>query len=48
VAEIVFDQVAKVYPGGNTAVENLSLHVADGEFMVLVDPRGVARRRLCA
>ncbi len=42
-AEIVFDQVAKVYPGGNTAVENLSLHVADGEFMVLVGPSGCGK-----
>jgi len=43
VAEIVFDQVAKVYPGGNTAVQNLSLHVADGEFMVLVGPSGCGK-----
>ncbi len=42
-AEIVFDRVAKVYPGGNTAVENLSLHVADGEFMVLVGPSGCGK-----
>ena len=42
-AEIVFDQVAKVYPGGNTAVENLSLRVADGEFMVLVGPSGCGK-----
>ena len=42
-AEIVFDQVAKVYPGGNTAVENLSLQVADGEFMVLVGPSGCGK-----
>jgi multiple sugar transport system ATP-binding protein len=43
VAEIVFDNVAKVYPGGNTAVENLSLRVADGEFMVLVGPSGCGK-----
>ena len=43
VAEIVFDRVAKVYPGGTTAVENLSLHVADGEFMVLVGPSGCGK-----
>ncbi len=42
-AEIVFDNVAKVYPGGNTAVENLSLRVADGEFMVLVGPSGCGK-----
>jgi multiple sugar transport system ATP-binding protein len=43
VAEIVFDQVVKVFPGGNTAVQNLSLHVADGEFMVLVGPSGCGK-----
>ena len=42
-AEIVFDQVVKVYPGGNTAVSNLSLSVADGEFMVLVGPSGCGK-----
>ncbi|MBU6516142.1 MAG: sn-glycerol-3-phosphate ABC transporter ATP-binding protein UgpC [Acidobacteriota bacterium] len=42
-AEIIFDRVAKVYPGGNTAVQDLSLHVADGEFMVLVGPSGCGK-----
>ncbi len=42
-AEIVFDRVAKVYPGGNSAVQDLSLHVADGEFMVLVGPSGCGK-----
>ena len=42
-AEIVFDHVAKVYPGGNTAVSDLSLHVAEGEFMVLVGPSGCGK-----
>lgn len=42
-AEIVFDRVAKVYPGGNTAVQDLSLRVTDGEFMVLVGPSGCGK-----
>ena len=42
-AEIVFDRVAKVYPGANSAVQDLSLHVAEGEFMVLVGPSGCGK-----
>ena len=34
---------AKVYPGGVTAVDGLSLDVADGEFMVLVGPSGCGK-----
>jgi len=43
VAEIVFDRVAKIFPGGTRAVEDLSLTVADGEFMVLVGPSGCGK-----
>ena len=42
-AEIVFDRVVKVYPGGTKAVEELSLTVAEGEFMVLVGPSGCGK-----
>ena len=42
-ADIVFDRVVKTYPGGNTAVQELSLQVADGEFMVLVGPSGCGK-----
>lgn len=42
-AEINFDRVVKVYPGGNTAVQDFSLQVADGEFMVLVGPSGCGK-----
>jgi multiple sugar transport system ATP-binding protein len=43
VAEIVFDRVVKVYPGGVAAVYDLSLTVAEGEFMVLVGPSGCGK-----
>src|SRR5437899_3144590 len=39
-AEIVLDRVSKVYSGGVQGVDNLSLDIADGEFMVLVGPSG--------
>ena len=42
-AEIVFDRVHKVYPGGTTAVTDLSFSVAEGEFMVLVGPSGCGK-----
>jgi multiple sugar transport system ATP-binding protein len=43
VAEIVFDRVVKTFPGGVTAVDDLSLTVAEGEFMVLVGPSGCGK-----
>jgi len=43
VAEVVFDRVSKVYPDGTTAVSELELDVADGEFMVLVGPSGCGK-----
>src|SRR5215813_8311649 len=39
-AEIVLDEVDKVYPGGIKGIDNLSLDITDGEFMVLVGPSG--------
>ena len=42
-AQIVLDQVDKVYPGGVKAVDGLSLDIADGEFMVLVGPSGCGK-----
>ena len=42
-AEIVLDQVNKVYPGGVKGVDNLSLEIEDGEFMVLVGPSGCGK-----
>ncbi|MHB1906248.1 MAG: ABC transporter ATP-binding protein [Acidimicrobiales bacterium] len=42
-AEITFSGVTKVFAGNVTAVDNLDLHVADGEFMVLVGPSGCGK-----
>ncbi|MGC1419695.1 MAG: sn-glycerol-3-phosphate ABC transporter ATP-binding protein UgpC [Acidimicrobiales bacterium] len=44
-ADVKFDRVTKIYPGGagSRAVEELSLTVADGEFMVLVGPSGCGK-----
>jgi len=42
-AQIRLDEVGKVYPGGVTAVDGLSLDIADGEFMVLVGPSGCGK-----
>jgi multiple sugar transport system ATP-binding protein len=39
-AEVVFEQVAKVYPDGTRAVDNLTLEIRDGEFVVIVGPSG--------
>jgi multiple sugar transport system ATP-binding protein len=43
VAEVVFDEVTKVYGDGTKAVDSLDLDVADGEFMVLVGPSGCGK-----
>ena len=42
-AEIVLEDVSKVYADGTTAVSDLSLDVHDGEFIVLVGPSGCGK-----
>jgi multiple sugar transport system ATP-binding protein len=42
-AQIVLDQVDKVYPGGVKGIDGLCLDIADGEFMVLVGPSGCGK-----
>ena len=42
-AQIILDNVEKAYPGGVRAVDDLSLDIADGEFMVLVGPSGCGK-----
>jgi multiple sugar transport system ATP-binding protein len=42
-ADITFDGVTKIYSDKIRAVDELSLHVADGEFMVLVGPSGCGK-----
>jgi ABC-type sugar transport system ATPase subunit len=39
-ARVELDHVTKVYPGGPPAVNDLSLDIPDGSFMVLVGPSG--------
>jgi multiple sugar transport system ATP-binding protein len=43
VADVVFDEVDKVFPNGVQAVYELSLEVRDGEFLVLVGPSGCGK-----
>jgi len=42
-AEVLLENVTKVYPGGVTAVCDLTLHVKDREFIVLVGPSGCGK-----
>ncbi|AQT79092.1 ABC transporter ATP-binding protein [Mycolicibacterium litorale] len=42
-AEIVLDHVTKSYPDGAVAVKDLSLTIADGEFVILVGPSGCGK-----
>ena len=42
-ASITIDRVDKVYPNGFQAIHELSLVVADGEFVVLVGPSGCGK-----
>src|SRR5919198_5743408 len=42
-AGVRFDAVTKVYPGRVVAVRELTLDVADGEFLVLVGPSGCGK-----
>ena len=42
-AQIIMDHVEKSYAGGVKAIDDLSLDIADGEFMVLVGPSGCGK-----
>jgi multiple sugar transport system ATP-binding protein len=42
-AEIVLEQLSKVFADGTEAVSSLDLEIADGEFMVLVGPSGCGK-----
>lgn len=42
-ANVVLEQVSRVFPGGVTAVDRLDLQVRDGELLVLVGPSGCGK-----
>jgi ABC-type sugar transport system ATPase subunit len=42
-ADLALSHIEKVYDNGFHAVKDLSLHVADGEFLVLVGPSGCGK-----
>src|ERR1041384_5766188 len=42
-ADIVLDKITKKYPDGTTAVHEVDLEIADGEFIILVGPSGCGK-----
>jgi multiple sugar transport system ATP-binding protein len=42
-AEVMLDNVSRVYPDGTRAVSHLSLHVRHGELMVILGPSGCGK-----
>jgi multiple sugar transport system ATP-binding protein len=43
VADIVLDHISKRFPDGALAVNDISLDIADGEFVILVGPSGCGK-----
>jgi multiple sugar transport system ATP-binding protein len=42
-ARVDLEKISKIYPGGVRAVDAISLHIADREFVVLVGPSGCGK-----
>ena len=42
-AEVAFENVSKEFPGGTFAVDDLTLSIGDGEFLILVGPSGCGK-----
>jgi ABC-type sugar transport system ATPase subunit len=42
-ADVLLDDVSRVFPDGSEAVSHLSLHVRQGELMVIVGPSGCGK-----
>jgi|WetSurMetagenome_2_1015567.scaffolds.fasta_scaffold06342_3 multiple sugar transport system ATP-binding protein len=42
-ADVVLENVTKVFPGGTVAVQEFNLNIADQEFIVLVGPSGCGK-----
>jgi sn-glycerol 3-phosphate transport system ATP-binding protein len=42
-ADVAFENVSKEFPGGTFAVDDLSLEIPDGEFLILVGPSGCGK-----
>jgi multiple sugar transport system ATP-binding protein len=42
-AEVILEQIGKVFPDGTRAVSGIDLKIGDGEFMVLVGPSGCGK-----
>ena len=42
-ADVLLDDVSRIFPDGSTAVSHLTLHVRNGELLVIVGPSGCGK-----